>query len=135
MSDSPYKPSESMTLGGPEPEREKLRRVAKQPKFGDLFVARKHRDEHLGVCHGWPTDRRTAWDPRAIVGRRCVYDGSIYLLAAELINAGIGVLCAILMFVPCISLIVLLVINQKATAFLQSNGIRVGFLGTSPDNI
>ena len=32
-------------------------------------------------------------------------------------------------FVPCISLIVLLVINGKATGALQKAGIRVGLLG------
>jgi hypothetical protein len=50
-------------------------------------------------------------------------------------NIAVGVLCAALRIVPCISLIVLLVVNQNATSFLQRNGVRVGFLGTNPDNI
>jgi len=39
------------------------------------------------------------------------------------------------MIVPCISLIVLLVINQKATSYLQQNGVRVGFFGANPNSI
>jgi hypothetical protein len=60
---------------------------------------------------------------------------SIALLASELYNVGIAVLCAILMIVPCISLITLLVVNGKATTFLQQNGIKVGFMGTNPNTI
>jgi hypothetical protein len=60
---------------------------------------------------------------------------AIYLLANELYNVGIGVLCAILMIVPCISLITLLVVNGKATAYLQQHGIKVGFMGTNPNQI
>jgi hypothetical protein len=60
---------------------------------------------------------------------------SIFLLAKELINVGLGVLCAILMFLPCISLITLLVVNQKATSYLQQHGVKVGFMGVSPDRI
>jgi hypothetical protein len=60
---------------------------------------------------------------------------AIFLLAKELYNAGIGVLCAILMIVPCISLITLLIVNGKATSFLQQNGIKVGFMGVNPNRI
>jgi len=60
---------------------------------------------------------------------------AIFLLANELYNAGIGVLCAILMIVPCIQLITLLIVNGKATSFLQQNGIKVGFMGTNPNTI
>lgn len=60
---------------------------------------------------------------------------AIFQLAKELSGPGLGVFCAILMIMPCISLLVLLIINQKATTFLQNNGVRVGFLGTNPDSI
>jgi len=60
---------------------------------------------------------------------------AIFLLANELYNAGIGVLCAILMIVPCIQLITLLIVNGKATSFLQQNGIKVGFMGANPNTI
>ena len=60
---------------------------------------------------------------------------AVFLLANELYNTGIGVLCAILMIVPCISLITLLVVNGKATSFLQQHGIKVGFMGANPNTI
>ena len=39
------------------------------------------------------------------------------------------VLAAIAMFIPLVGLIVLLVVNQRATKTLQANGIRVGLMG------
>jgi hypothetical protein len=60
---------------------------------------------------------------------------AIFLLANELYNAGIGVLCAILMIVPCIALLTLVIVNGKATSFLQQHGIKVGFMGANPNSI
>lgn len=60
---------------------------------------------------------------------------SIVALALEIASLPVAIVCAILMFVPCVSLIVLLVINQKATSYLQQHGIKVGFLGVDPKSI
>ncbi len=60
---------------------------------------------------------------------------SIFMLARELYDTGPAILCALLMFVPCISLITLLVVNQKATAYLQEHGVKVGFMGANPNSI
>jgi hypothetical protein len=60
---------------------------------------------------------------------------AVFLLAKELYSAVIGVLCAVLMILPCISLITLLIVNGKATSFLQQHGIKVGFMGTNPNTI
>jgi hypothetical protein len=60
---------------------------------------------------------------------------AVFLLANEVYNAIVATLCAILMIVPCISLLTLLVVNGKATAYLQQNGIRVGFMGANPNAI
>jgi hypothetical protein len=40
-----------------------------------------------------------------------------------------GVICGVLGFVPCISLITLVIVNVSATVLLQLNGYSVGFLG------
>ena len=45
------------------------------------------------------------------------------------------VLYAILMFIPCVSLLVLLSINGKATANLKQAGIKVGLLGADINSI
>lgn len=60
---------------------------------------------------------------------------AVFFLAKEVMNTVLGVLCAVLMVVPFISLIALLVVNQKATSYLQRNGVRVGFFGTDPNRL
>ena len=60
---------------------------------------------------------------------------SMFLLANTLHNPAIGVLCAILMIIPCVALITLLVINQQATTFLTTRGVKVGFMGVDPNSI
>lgn len=53
----------------------------------------------------------------------------IVMLATQVYNIGVGILIGILSFVPCLGLILLLVVNQKATSVLQQNGIKVGLMG------
>lgn len=47
----------------------------------------------------------------------------------------VGLLWVIGMFFPCINLLTLLAINSKAKTFLETRGVKVGFLGPSPDEI
>lgn len=54
---------------------------------------------------------------------------AIGLLAARLYNAFAGVVLALLTFVPCLNLLIILIINHKANDLLDSNGITVGFFG------
>ena len=60
---------------------------------------------------------------------------AIFLLAREVYNVAVGIVCAILMIVPCISLLALLVVNGKATSHLQARGIKVGLMGANPATI
>lgn len=53
----------------------------------------------------------------------------IFMLALTLYNTGTGVVLGLLTLIPLIGLIVLLVINSKATSLLQRNGYKVGLLG------
>lgn len=52
----------------------------------------------------------------------------VYMLAKALRMSG-AILYAIAMFLPLISLLVLLVLNDKATKVLQNSGVRVGLMG------
>jgi len=45
------------------------------------------------------------------------------------------VLYAILMIIPCVSLLVLLSLSGKATKLLTQAGIKVGLLGADPNSI
>ena len=53
----------------------------------------------------------------------------VFLLAIKVYETGLGIVFGILTLVPCIGLIVLLMINAKATSILKQNGIPVGLLG------
>jgi hypothetical protein len=53
----------------------------------------------------------------------------VILLAIKLYKVAIGILLGILTFIPCVGLLVLLMVNGKATAILRQNGVRVGLLG------
>ncbi len=56
----------------------------------------------------------------------------IYQLSSALNNSvGVSVVFVVLMLVPLVNLIVLLVLNQKATNYLKQNNIRVGLMGAS----
>jgi hypothetical protein len=56
----------------------------------------------------------------------------VFMLAIKVYGIGLGIAFAIGSFFPCLGLILLLVINGKATSILQQNGIKVGFLGANP---
>ena len=60
----------------------------------------------------------------------------VFLLATKLYGTGVGILMGILTLIPCLGLIMLLIVNAKATAILKQNGIKVGLLGaTLPDHL
>jgi hypothetical protein len=53
----------------------------------------------------------------------------VFLLATRVYGIILGLLLGILTFLPCVGLVVLLVVNGKATSVLRQNGFRVGLLG------
>jgi hypothetical protein len=59
----------------------------------------------------------------------------VFLLATKVYSQGLGILFGILTLIPCVGLIVLLIINAKATAVLKDHGIRVGLLGANMSDI
>ena len=59
----------------------------------------------------------------------------VFLLAVNVYSTAVGVFLGILTLVPCIGLIVLLIINSKATGILRKNRIHVGFLGADLSKI
>ncbi len=59
----------------------------------------------------------------------------VFMLALKVYSTGTGIILGILALVPCLGLIILLVINSKATKILTQNGIKVGLLGANVSNI
>ena len=54
-----------------------------------------------------------------------------FQLTKELSGTGVAVLYAILVIIPCVSLIVLYLVSNKATALLQAKGFKVGLMGAN----
>ena len=59
----------------------------------------------------------------------------VILLTQKVYNTGICVLFGVMAFIPCLSLIGLLVVNSKATGILKKNGIKVGLFGANLSQI
>lgn len=53
----------------------------------------------------------------------------IVMLSIKVYNIGVGIVAGLFSFVPCLGLLILLMVNQKATSVLQANGIKVGLMG------
>jgi hypothetical protein len=53
----------------------------------------------------------------------------VFLLSTKVFGIVLGILLGILTVVPCLGLLVLLIINGKATSVLRQNGHRVGLMG------
>jgi hypothetical protein len=54
---------------------------------------------------------------------------SVFLLSAKVYNTFLGLFLAILTLIPCLGILILLIINGKATKVLRENGYKVGLLG------
>ena len=59
----------------------------------------------------------------------------VVLLATNVFGTGLGILLGILSLVPCFGLVILLIVNGRATKILKQNGIKVGFLGADVSSI
>jgi len=55
----------------------------------------------------------------------------VFLLAIKIYGQGLGIVLGVLCIIPLLGLLVLLIVNGKATAVLKQNGIRVGLLGAN----
>ncbi len=53
----------------------------------------------------------------------------IFMLSIALYNTGAGIVLGILTLIPLLGLIVLLIVNGKATTTLRAHGIKVGLMG------
>ena len=59
----------------------------------------------------------------------------VFLLAIKVYSTGVGILLRVLTLIPVVGLIVLLIVNGKATAILKQNGIKVGLMGADLSQI
>ena len=134
MSENPYQsPSvPSHVVGVKSGNREDLRSVAKYQK--GILVCILIQLIAVICQFGVPVELRP------IIGLCVLVVGLVgtvfvFLLATKVYSTGAGVLLAILTCIPCIGLIVLLVVNGKATGILKQNGVKVGLLGANLSQI
>lgn len=59
----------------------------------------------------------------------------VFPVATTIYGTWLGILLVFLVFVPVVGLVVLIVLKEKATIFLQSQGIPVGLLGASKADV
>lgn len=59
----------------------------------------------------------------------------VFLLAMKVYGTPLGIFLGVLSLLPLIGLIVLLMVNGKATRVLKQNGIKVGLLGADISSI
>ncbi len=55
----------------------------------------------------------------------------VFKLAMTVFGTGLGITLGILAIIPYVSLVILLIVNHRATRTLQGNGIHVGLLGAN----
>jgi hypothetical protein len=67
----------------------------------------------------------------APIGLAAIITGSVFvfMLAMAIYNTAAGIVMGICTLIPVVGLIILLIINSRATALLQSYGIKVGMMG------
>ena len=133
MSDNPYEApplttSAPAAIGVLSGTREDLRSVAKYQK-GILVCILVYLIAVVGQFVLPPELRALVGIPVLIAG--IVGAVFVFLLAIKVYGTGLGIVLGILSLIPCIGLIVLLIVNQKATSILKQNGIQVGLLGAN----
>jgi hypothetical protein len=123
----PTAPIEGPTL---DPDRAKLRDIARHQRDINLMILAQFL---LYVGAGLTRD----FAPPFIVGLVALAIVALSLLAtfrlaSALYGTTMAIVYGILMFAPCIGLIVLLLLNQEATRRLRNAGFKVGLLGADP---
>ncbi len=61
--------------------------------------------------------------------------GVVLVLIAQGVHVLMIIVCSLLLFVPCINLLVMLRINRNATNALRQAGLHVGLMGVAPEEV
>ena len=123
QNDNPYRaPSAS---GGANDEREDLRKIAQAQK-GIIFCILANTGVLIGTISvpGFAPVLRVLALLVAVTSAVFVFQ-----LARRIFGVGLAIACLVFTVIPGIGLILLLVVNQRATRLLQENGIEVGLFG------
>ena len=70
-----------------------------------------------------------------LVSTFAVGSATSLILGAKVMHAGWGILFSLASLVPCLGLIAMVILVQRASNFLEHNGFYVGFFGASLEEI
>jgi len=125
---SPLAEASPVSMNLPSDRREELRSIAVWQK--GVLVCILVQLVAILAQYGFAAG---SW-PRFIVGVCQLgsgLEGAIFVvgLATKVYHSVLGVVLGVFALFPCIGLLVLLAVNERATKALQGNGYRVGLLG------
>ncbi len=124
------------SAGKNPPTAHDLRQVASQQRaillcvLGEIILFVPHY-----FAHQEGMDLLAGWLAIGVIAVNIVGAVFVFMLAIRLFGTAAGIVLGILAIIPCIGLIILLVVSQRATSVLRSRGIRVGLLGANPSSI
>lgn len=61
--------------------------------------------------------------------------GAILIMVVDGTHVVMIVLAAVFLFAPCVNLLILLLINRRATRTLRAAGLKVGLVGVNPEQL
>ena len=133
---NPYQPPGNAAAPSnlPPAERDKLREIARYQRninlvilcyFGAGFLIRALNELAVGRIVG------------GVIAVGVLVAGAYFavMMARALYSTAVAVISGILLLVPCVGLLTLLVLNNRATARLGAAGIKVGLIGADPSEI
>ncbi|MEM8946539.1 MAG: hypothetical protein AAGD11_15305 [Planctomycetota bacterium] len=136
MSESIFNSDESKNPDSIDPRYDRLRRIATYQRWV-LFSLLANIGMNVTLMMDLVPDD-SPLDLAESILAVCVLIFSLFALfklAAEFYSVPRSVLWAALLIVPLVGLITLLIVNQKASTFLQQNGYPVGLFGINPNEI
>jgi hypothetical protein len=132
---NPYQPPQHDTPGAvPPAEREKLRDAAKFQRYINLVILAYF---GAGVLTSAVNEIPGGRFVVGLFALGVIVTGAVFAvqMARALYGTGVAVACAIMLLIPCVGLLTLLVLNNRATARLNAAGLKVGLLGADPSEV
>ena len=114
------------------PQRNDLRDIARRQRAIMLCILA---EIVLIICYVVLPDPLKLFARIAIFAAQITAMVFVFMLAIAIYNTGVGIVLGILTLIPLIGLIVLLIVNGKATNILRQHGIKVGLMGADMSQV
>jgi hypothetical protein len=141
---NPYAPPTELSHASPVPgsgiDVARLRAVARSHRLINLAILSNIATFVLVITASSLGDGRMAHVAVSLLGVLFLVVGAVSLFAAAWLAYALGgiavaVLCSLLMFVPVLSLFMLVIMSQIATRRLRKAGCKVGLLGADLETL